>query len=287
MRATWSALRLLWFAAALASGAFTAFAQLPSEPLHEAGQSVTGAFEGWFRNPDGTYSFLAGYFNRNVKEELDIPIGPNNNIEPGGPDQGQPTHFLPHRQWGVFTVTVPANFGDKKLTWTLVAHGKKTEIPMSLNPLWEISPFHEEGMGNTPPFLRFEENGTEMQGPRALKTSLTARVGVPLPLNVWVSDDAKTFPNEKPPNKPAVTVAWSKYRGPGAVAFSPAQPKVEQDPSRGTAERPFAGKASTSAIFSQPGDYVLLVVLNDWSGVGGGGFQCCWTVGEVSVSVKP
>ena len=40
-------------------------------------------------------------------QELDIPIGPNNRIEPGGPDMGQPTHFLPGRQWGMFTVPVP------------------------------------------------------------------------------------------------------------------------------------------------------------------------------------
>ena len=61
-----------------------------------------------------------------------MPVGPNNRIEPGGPDQGQPTHFLPGGKWGVFTITVPKDFGDKKLTWTLVANGKPTVIPMSL-----------------------------------------------------------------------------------------------------------------------------------------------------------
>src|SRR5213593_2678092 len=105
--------------------------QLPFEPTHDIGQSVTGAFEGWFQNPDGTYSLLLGYFNRNQKQTLDIPIGPDNQIQPGGPDRGQPTHFLPRRQWGVFTVTVPKDFGDKKLTWTIPANGKTTSIPMS------------------------------------------------------------------------------------------------------------------------------------------------------------
>src|SRR2546423_12857160 len=65
---------------------------LPMEPAHDSGQSVTGAFEGWFKNPDGSFSLLLGYFNRNLKEELDIPIGAENRIEPGGPDRGQPTH---------------------------------------------------------------------------------------------------------------------------------------------------------------------------------------------------
>ena len=100
--------------------------QLPMEPVHDSGQSIAGAYEGWFPNQDGTYSLLVGYFNRNVKEELDIPIGPNNRIDPGGPDQGQPTHFLPRRQWGMFTVAVPKDFGSQKITWTIIAHGKTT-----------------------------------------------------------------------------------------------------------------------------------------------------------------
>ncbi len=111
------------------------------EPLHDSGQSVTGAFEGWFRNQDGSFSILFGYYNRNQKQDMDIPVGPNNEIEPGGPDRGQPTHFLPGRQWGLFTVTVPKDFGTTKLTWTLVSHGQTMTIPASLDPLWEISPF--------------------------------------------------------------------------------------------------------------------------------------------------
>src|SRR5215510_12753696 len=92
-------------------------AQLPPdvvlEPIRESGESVTGAFEGWYPNPEGTYSLLLGYFNRNSMQTLDIPAGPNNRIEPGGPDQGQTTHFLPRRQWGVFRVTVPKDFANK------------------------------------------------------------------------------------------------------------------------------------------------------------------------------
>src|SRR3954471_13466926 len=81
--------------------------QLPLEPQRESGQSVTPAYEGWYRNADGTITLLAGYFNRNLKEEVDIPVGPDNRIDPGGPDRGQPTHFLTHRQWGMFAIVVP------------------------------------------------------------------------------------------------------------------------------------------------------------------------------------
>src|SRR5205814_10374781 len=75
---------------------------LPLDPPRERGSSITPAYEGWYVSPDGSFSMLIGYYNRNTKETLDIPVGPTNRVEPGGPDQGQPTHFEIGRQWGVF-----------------------------------------------------------------------------------------------------------------------------------------------------------------------------------------
>jgi DNA-binding beta-propeller fold protein YncE len=49
---------------------------------------------------------------------------------------------------------------------------------------------------------------------------------------------------------------------------------------------PADGKASTTATFSVPGEYILRLQANDSSGDGGGGFQCCWTNVLVAVSVK-
>ena len=125
--------------------------QIP-EPRRGSGASVTGAFEGWFYNPDGSRSFLVGYYNRNSQQTLDIPIGPNNRIEPGGPDMGQPTHFLPGRQWGMFTVSAPKEFKPTdSYVWTIVANGQTTSIPLRLNPDYVMSPFTEIAVGNTPP----------------------------------------------------------------------------------------------------------------------------------------
>src|SRR5678815_2134707 len=105
-------------------GAVLACAQsLPLEPTHETGANVTGAFEGWYKTPDGSFNLVLGYFNRNTKQELDVPIGPNNRIEPGGPDLGQPTHFLTGRQRGVFALKLPKDLGSKKLVWTIVSNG--------------------------------------------------------------------------------------------------------------------------------------------------------------------
>jgi len=261
--------------------------QLPMEPLHTAGQSVTPAYEGWFKNPNGGFSLLFGYFNRNLKEELDIPVGPNNNIEPGGPDQGQPTHFLPQRQWGLFTVTVPENFGTDKLVWTLVVNGQTTSIPAHLDARWAISTIFDVGVGNTPPLISFEEGGPTAQGPLGISTAVETTLRNAVTLNVWAADDAKTFQGGKPLETPPVVITWSKYRGPGAVKFANNKPSVEKAEGKWKTPQAFSGKATTTATFSEPGEYVLYVVANDWSGAGGGGFQCCWTNGQVKVSVKP
>src|ERR1700694_388518 len=109
--------RGLWVAGVLTSSVLLSGQALP-EPRKQFVSSVTGAFEGWYENRDGTPVFLVGYYNRNTQQELDIPIGPNNRIEPGGPDMGQPTHFLPSRQFGMFGIPVPKGFTPQdKYTW--------------------------------------------------------------------------------------------------------------------------------------------------------------------------
>src|SRR5678816_2751529 len=56
--------------------------RLPGAPAATVGTSVTPALEGWYQNPDGTFTILVGYRNRNQSQQVDIPIGPNNKIEP-------------------------------------------------------------------------------------------------------------------------------------------------------------------------------------------------------------
>jgi len=274
----------------IAGGVLVSGQVQPPEPRRAFGASVTGAFEGWYYNPDGSRSFLVGYYNRNSQQELDIPIGPNNRIEPGGPDMGQPTHFLPGRQWGMFMVPAPKEFNPTdRYTWTLVANGKSASIPLRLIADYVMSPFAEIAVGNTPPVLKFEPTGKSVQGPLAniaTASSLTGSVSTPVPLNIWASDDLKyTSGTGAPPSgaRTPVTVRLSKYRGPGTVTFDKARPEIEKLPGGA----PFNGKATVNATFGEPGDYVLHVVGNDYSGDGGGGFGCCWTTALVKVSVKP
>ncbi len=245
---------------------------------------MTPAFEGWFQNEDGTYSLLLGYFNRNTKETLDIPIGPNNRIEPGGPDLGQPTHFETRRQWGVFTITVLKDFGNKRYTWTIVANGKTASVPVGLVKDYQVEPYKEMAMGNEPPRIKFEENGKEFTGPprNGFAATYTATTAAPLTLTAWVSDDLKGEPDAGSASTaiaqrlPPVRLSWHAYRGPADVKFADSNVKV--DAAAG-------GKAITTATFAVPGEYVLRAQVNDRTGEGGGGFQCCWTNAHVKVTV--
>jgi hypothetical protein len=254
---------------------------LPLEPFKERGASVTPAYEGWFSNPDGSFSMLLGYYNRNSKQPLDIPVGPNNKIEPGPIDQGQPTYFETGRQWGIFVVKVPKDFGKKTLTWTITVNGESQAIPFTLNNGYTIAPLKEIGMGNQPPVLSFTQGGPKFTGPpTATASTLTGKVKTPVPVSVWV-EDPKGAGQEgggrgRGPSSVA-TVSLHKFRGPGAVTFDRARLPVQTQ----------GEQVTGNATFSEPGEYMLRVQANDESGEGGGGFQCCWTNTYVKVTVTP
>lgn len=253
---------------------------LPLGPSRERGASITPAFEGWYQNQDGTYSLLVGYFNRNKGEALDIPVGPNNKVEPGPVDQGQPTHFQIGRQWGVFVIKVPKDFGKKTLTWTITSNGETQSIPLGITNGYTIEPFEERGMGNKPPELTF--GTTKVFGPpTAVAATLSGTVNQPVAITFTVNDPKETKKgSERSGGRGGAgahaTVSFHKHRGPGAVKFEPARVSAKT-----------AGESvTTNATFSVPGEYLLRVQGNDESGEGGGGFQCCWTNTYVKVTVK-
>jgi len=273
--------------AAMAAGAALAVSlvvpvagQLPLPALKDSGEGVFPAFEGWYANPDGTYNLLLGYYNRNQKQALDIPVGPNNRVEPGGPDLGQPTYFQPRRGWGVFAIKVPKDFGsEKRYTWTIVANGKTASVPVGLIKDYQIEPFKDAAEGNTPPVLKFSPTGKTFTGPPVeIAHTLTGAVGQPVTLEVIITDDMHKEEGENPAvasRIPRLVQSWHKHRGPGNVTFSEQRPKIGDD-----------GRTSTTATFAAPGEYILRAQGNDNSGEGGGGFQCCWTNAYVKVAIK-
>ena len=157
------------------------------------GQNVAPAYEGWEQDPDGSKWFVFGYMNRNWVEELDIPAGADNSILPGGPDQGQPTHFLPRRNRFVFRVAVPKTFTEKdELIWTVTAHGVTEKAWAMLRPDYVLdnvvkaSETGALGAGTSSPEVRANVPPTvTVEGPKAL----TAKVGQPLTITAVVKDD--------------------------------------------------------------------------------------------------
>jgi hypothetical protein len=293
-----------------------------SQTIRERGTSVTPAYEGWYYDKDGSARLLVGYFNRNTKQEFDIPAGPNNRIEPGGPDQGQPTHFQTGRQWGVLAIKVPKDFGQKKLTWTIVANGFTNSITLHTQADYVVEPFEDAANRNTPPKITFQPSGPVFTGPPTdIAATYTTAVNTPLALTTWVTDEgpkinvpettgrgrgrgrgtgdagpagasgatgasgrgprgdlaALGLPEGFTP-PPPIAVKWAVYRQPAGatVKFDPDNPSIDKDN---------GGKNTTNATFSTAGDYTLRVQVNDSTGEGGGGFQCCWSNAYVKVAV--
>jgi len=253
-------------------------APAPLAPTAPSGQTATPAFEGWYRNPDGTYSISFGYYNRNTTEVLSVPIGPDNFVSPGNPNQGQPAFLYPRRNWGVFAVKVPADFGDqKKVVWTIKIRGQTFSVPGSLREEWQIDALEgEAGSNNTPPALAFDEGGPQGRGPAGITVERSANVGKPLSITVVATDDGAGVGALSRGGAP-VTLTWFTHQGPATVTFAPPSARLT----------PTGGKATTTATFSQPGDYVLRVRANDSDVTAAGHAQCCWTNAYVKVRVTP
>ena len=250
---------------------------LRAQMAYSSGQNVVPVFEGWERLADGSYSMLFGYFNRNTDEILDIAVGPENKIEPGGPDQGQPTHFFPLRNRYWFNVKVPPDFGSKELVWTLTVRGKAEHAYATLKPEYAIDNsvkqldtaginlwWAEEGV-NQPPAVRIEGDDHRR-----------VKAGEPLNLVAVVHDDGI-------PPKPAnargrsryawfgLRVAWFIDRGSGKATFEPEQFKVYPDFRSGSPWTlgwtpppvPPDGRYPVKVTFSAPGEYVIRVMAHD------------------------
>jgi len=257
---------------ALLIGAAAHAQKLPPDYIPQtkfnSGQDVVPSFDGWLRNPDGTFTMVFGYLNRNYKEELAIPAGANNKVEPGGDvDRGQPTWFLPRRHAWVFQVKVPADWGQKELVWTITSHGRTEKAYATLQMEQEIIPRLIMSRGNLSPGL------DDPNKPPSISVGPTpaATLDSPVPLVAFVTDDGLPKPRvpkvatAAEPGKPAaqtnsaegrprigLNVTWAQYRGPAKVVFDHSGPILVAD-----------GKAVTSVRFTQPGTYVLRATAND------------------------
>jgi len=261
--------------------------QLPTsipQTKFASGQNIVPYFEGWIRNADGSFDMVFGYFNRNWEEQLAIPAGPENLIEPGGPDRGQPTFFLPRRQSWVYRVRVPSDFGKQVVTWTIKANGKTEKAYGELLPVQEITERIIMTRGN----LNRGEDDPNKPPVVTITPVAGASVNAAVTLTANVSDDGLPKPratvvrprttasdgtiraqaNSSGGARPrGLNVTWMQIRGPAKVTFEPAGSLAVVD-----------GKAGATARFTEPGTYVLRATANDGA---------LSTRADVTISVAP
>jgi len=242
------------------------------------GQSIQPIFEGWAHNPDGSFNMYFGYMNRNYVETPEIPIGPDNKLEPGQADRGQPTFFNTRIHRLVFKVAVPKDWGKKELVWTLTSRGKTETAVAWLQPEWEIDPINggktltAEMKRNKPPVITLNNVPTTISVSETLKLDATVDDdGLPTPakgprkqaIGQETPPTLKPLPDqpEVPVNVPQLVdvnrgrgrggpqgliVTWVVYRGPAAVTFDPPTALAVKD-----------RKAVVIATFTKPGTYWL------------------------------
>ena len=261
----------------------SAAGQIMLRNLRPSGQPVIPLFDGWFHSPDGdgTFDLCYGYLNLNLDQELDIPLGPDNFIEPARFDGVQPTHFeeVPNvyrRRFCVFTVSVSELADAANVVWTLRLGDETYSVPGSSSEHYRMDEIQQSSRGNSAPFVRFDElaGQVEHRGRTSMMDgqTVTTSVGDPLTLSIAVTD-----PDAIPLG--VTRVIWAKHQGPGEVMFSEEETEVVEDTDR------FAHSAS--ATFSEPGDYLVRVQAVDWDLGNAFGFHCCWTNSYVRVMVAP
>lgn len=245
------------------------------------GQGLQPVFEGWAKNPDGSFSMYFGYFNRNYVETLTVPVGPENRIEPGVPDRGQPTVFNTRIRRKEFSVTVPKDWGKKELVWIVTVRGTTEKAVGWLQPEWEIDPVYggktrtAESLKNKAPKLALDVRST-VTLPSSLTLAATVQDdGLPVPrktprqaaVGQETPPALKPLPDqaEVPVNVPSIgsgrgrgaqgpqglVLNWIVWRGPAAATFEPTTVDVKD------------GKAVVTATFTKPGTYVLRARAND------------------------
>ncbi|MSR22795.1 MAG: hypothetical protein EXR92_04515 [Gemmatimonadetes bacterium] len=290
--------------------------EFPLAPIRPQGNFVAPYFDGFLPNDDGSWTLSFGFMNRNDEELIEIPLGPNNFLEPPQFDGSQPTTFPVvryegfggPRERGAFAVVVPADFqGD--VWWHLTSpNGFSTKVPGRLIQPGALIPGAYElsvgpqGGGSMRPSVRFSPDGPMGIGPLGIFHPETFRtsVGRPITVTAWVEDRGER-------ELRSVNMTLWKHQGPvgGEILFESLVPQSVGGPGQGPGQEPGGGGpegrsiqipregekahlAQFTASFSQPGDYVIRVRIDNFGGGDSSpGNMCCWTNGYVRVTVTP
>jgi len=212
----------------------------PLVPTSQAQQNqpIYPAYDGFLKNPDGSYTLSFAYFSHNA-EVVTVPAGTANAFAPAPGDRQQPTVFKPGH-WRFQCIMVVGPEFDGKMVWNLAYAGTTTGTSQRmLQSNWYLVEGAEElkkidfatakrGVClNRAPIVRVLGVGRGGES-----STLNAAVGEPLPLFGSIADEGL-------PRGKDVVASWKQISGPG-------QAKIEN-----------ANVARTHATFPAAGEYVL------------------------------
>ena len=291
-------------AAMLGLFAGSASAQLP-EHLRDyqlsqrsaSGEGIAPFFNGWIANDDGTVTYVFGFANLNREEIVDVPLGPNNFIEPAEYDGVQPTHFPVYarpgfngiQERGVFGVTAPAG---QEVVWTVNHAGRSYSIPgRATSTAYEMS-HAERALGSLKPAIRFEEGGeVSMDRVGIYADKITAKVGQPVTLTAYAKDRGVRENYEVESLEFPLGTAWIMHQGPVGARpdFEPAEITGRERAKNGDEGKTVDGwtVVQSQATFWEPGEYVIRLRVDNFSATDSGfDYVCCWSNAYVPVSVS-
>ncbi|MBM4184222.1 MAG: hypothetical protein FJ207_08330 [Gemmatimonadetes bacterium] len=249
--------------------------------LRSSEQPVAPIFDGWYHEADGTVSLCYGYHSLNLDQDVDVPLGPDNFLEPRALDGAQPTHFdeVPpeyRRHFCAFTVNVRSAEGADSVVWRLTTHGVSLEARATGSPYYRIDEPDQASRSVHAPRVAILEPvaGPEVRG---RSNHVDAGRGFRAGVDERVPLSARVAAGPGAGDDLRVRMLWTLHQGPGAVSI-----EEEDEVVSGAREV----RHTTSVRFSSPGDYVLRLQAVDWADGNSFGFHCCFTNAYVKVSVE-
>lgn len=208
-------------------------------------QPIYPAYDGFLKNPDGSYTLSFAYFSHNAGV-VTIPPGPSNLFVPDPADRLQPTTFKPGH-WRFQCVMVVGPDFDGKLRWMLSYAGTTTGTSeRMLQSNWNLV----EGASELAKidYAKAPRGVCLNRAPAVRVLGLTGRRDAPPTVSATVNEPLDLFGSvhdEGLPRGRLLVVAWTVLSGPGPVTFSD------------------AAAARTRATFGAPGVYELELSATD------------------------
>ena len=221
------------------------FVVVGSAAFAQQNQPIYPAYDGFLKNPDGSYTLAFAYFSHNA-DPVTIAPGPGNLFGPAPADRMQPTTFKPGHWRFQCVMVVPATF-DGKMKWTLTYGGVTTGTSEHmLQSNWNL-------LEGAPALSKIDyakvPKGVCLNRPPTVRVlGVTARPNNPPTLASALNEELNLFGSahdEGLPRGQSLVVEWKLLKGPGTVKFT------------------IPGSARTKAIFSAPGLYELELTASD------------------------